>query len=118
MKYQTHICPLSADGVTIMKRRAVMKYIVILGDGMSDEPMESLGGRTPLEVANIPTMDELASMGELGMVQNVPPGMAIMLMEADVPGTVSIKFSKAVISVADAWISPLTFGASVKALCW
>ena len=53
-----------------------MKYIVILGDGMSDEPMESLGGRTPLEVANIPVMDALASMGELGMVQNVPPGMS------------------------------------------
>ena len=53
-----------------------MKYIVILGDGMSDEPMESLGGRTPLEAANIPTIDALASMGELGMVQNVPPGMS------------------------------------------
>ena len=53
-----------------------MKYIVILGDGMSDEPMEILGGRTPLEVANIPTMDALASMGELGLVQNVPAGMS------------------------------------------
>lgn len=53
-----------------------MKYIVILGDGMSDEPMEILGGKTPLEVADIPTMDTLASMGELGMVQNVPAGMA------------------------------------------
>lgn len=53
-----------------------MKYIVILGDGMSDEPMESLGGKTPLEVANTPVMDALASMGEMGMVQNVPPGMS------------------------------------------
>ena len=53
-----------------------MKYIVILGDGMSDEPMEALGGKTPLEVAKTPTMDALASMGELGMVQNVPPGMS------------------------------------------
>ena len=53
-----------------------MKYIVILGDGMSDEPMETLGGKTPLEVANTPTMDLLASMGEMGMVQNVPPGMS------------------------------------------
>ena len=53
-----------------------MKYIVILGDGMSDEPMEALGGRTPLEAASIPTMDALASMGELGMVQNVPAGMS------------------------------------------
>lgn len=53
-----------------------MKYIVILGDGMSDEPMEALNGRTPLEAARIPTMDALASMGELGMVQNVPAGMS------------------------------------------
>ena len=53
-----------------------MKYIVILGDGMSDEPIEALGGRTPLEAANIPTMDALASQGEMGMVQNVPAGMS------------------------------------------
>lgn len=53
-----------------------MKYIIILGDGMSDEPIEALGGRTPLEVANTPTMDELASKGEMGMVQNVPAGMS------------------------------------------
>ena len=38
--------------------------------------MEALGGKTPLEVAKTPTMDALASMGELGMVQNVPPGMS------------------------------------------
>lgn len=53
-----------------------MKYIVILGDGMADEPIEALGGKTPLEYANIPTMDELASKGVLGMVQNVPEGMS------------------------------------------
>ncbi len=53
-----------------------MKYIVILGDGMSDEPIAALGGRTPLEAANTPAMDELASKGELGMVQNVPAGMS------------------------------------------
>ena len=53
-----------------------MKYIVILGDGMSDEPVAALGGRTPLEAANIPNLDALASMGELGLVQNVPQGMS------------------------------------------
>lgn len=52
-----------------------MKYIVVLGDGMADEPIEALGGRTPLEVADTPMMDALASKGELGMVQNVPAGM-------------------------------------------
>ena len=52
-----------------------MKYIVILGDGMADEPIESLGGKTPLEVADTPTMDALASMGEMGMVKTVPDSM-------------------------------------------
>lgn len=52
-----------------------MKYIVVLGDGMADEPIEALGGRTPLEVADTPTMDAMASAGEIGMVQNVPAGM-------------------------------------------
>ena len=53
-----------------------MKYIVVLGDGMADEPIEALGGKTPLEYAATPAMDFLASRGEIGMVQNVPAGMA------------------------------------------
>lgn len=53
-----------------------MKYIVVLGDGMADEPLEALGGKTPLEYANTPCMDSLASMGHMGLVQNVPTGMA------------------------------------------
>ena len=53
-----------------------MKYIVILGDGMADEPIDALGGKSPLACAETPVMDELASKGEMGMVQNVPAGMA------------------------------------------
>ena len=53
-----------------------MKYIVVLGDGMSDEPLEVLGGKTPLEYARTPAMDDLAGKGEMGMVQNVPAGMS------------------------------------------
>ncbi|MDD5863946.1 MAG: cofactor-independent phosphoglycerate mutase [Firmicutes bacterium] len=53
-----------------------MKYIVILGDGMADEPIAALDGETPLARAATPVMDELAAKGELGMVQNVPAGMA------------------------------------------
>ena len=52
-----------------------MKYIVILGDGMADEPLEVLGGKTPLEYANTPMIDALACAGEMGMTQNVPAGM-------------------------------------------
>lgn len=53
-----------------------MKYIVVLGDGMADRPVDALGGKTPLEAAVTPVMDELASKGTLGTVQNVPAGMA------------------------------------------
>ena len=53
-----------------------MKYIVVLGDGMSDEPIAALDGKTPLAAAKTPQMDDLASKGELGMVQNVPAGMS------------------------------------------
>ena len=53
-----------------------MKYIVVLGDDMSDEPVAALGGKTPLAVAKTPQMDDLASKGEMGMVQNVPAGMS------------------------------------------
>ena len=52
-----------------------MKYVVILGDGMADEPLEVLGGVTPLEAAATPAMDALASAGQLGMVRTVPPQM-------------------------------------------
>lgn len=52
-----------------------MKYIVILGDGMPDYVLKELEGRTPLQFANTPNMDLLATGGEFGMVKNVPEGM-------------------------------------------
>lgn len=52
-----------------------MKYIIVLGDGMADEPIESLGGKTPLEYANTPAMDEIASKSEIGMAHTIPEGM-------------------------------------------
>ena len=52
-----------------------MKYVVVLGDGMADEPIESLGGRTPLEAAVTPAMDVLAEMSEIGLVHTIPEGM-------------------------------------------
>lgn len=53
-----------------------MKYIVVLGDGMADEPIESLGGKTPLEYADTKTMDELAGKGEIGLAYTIPEGMS------------------------------------------
>ena len=52
-----------------------MKYVVILGDGMADEPMEELEGRTPLMAAKKPEMDALARKGQVGLTCNVPQGM-------------------------------------------
>ncbi len=51
-----------------------MKYIIILGDGMADEPLAELGGRTPLEYAEIPNMDRIAREGRCGMLRTVPGG--------------------------------------------
>ena len=53
-----------------------MKYIVVLGDGMADEPIEALGGKTILEYANTPCMDKLSKMSEIGMVHTIPEGMS------------------------------------------
>ncbi len=53
-----------------------MKYIVILGDGMADEPIDSLGGRTPLQVADKPVMDKLANDGDCGLLSTIPDGFA------------------------------------------
>ncbi len=52
-----------------------MKYMIVLGDGMADEPQEALGGKTPLEYAATPTMDALAETAEIGMVRTIPEGM-------------------------------------------
>ncbi len=53
-----------------------MKYIVILGDGMADQPLAELEGKTPLAYAMTPKMDELAAKSEIGMVHTVPDGMS------------------------------------------
>lgn len=52
-----------------------MKYIVMLGDGMADCPVEQLNGKTPLEAAHKPNMDFLAQHGAVGMCTTVPGGM-------------------------------------------
>ena len=50
------------------------KYVILVGDGMGDYPLEELDGKTPLEAARTPHMDQLAARGVLGWVQTVPPG--------------------------------------------
>lgn len=52
-----------------------MKYLVLVGDGMADKPIQELGGKTPLQKAFTPNMDRLAREGSLGYVRTVPKGM-------------------------------------------
>lgn len=52
-----------------------MKYVVVLGDGMADEPIEALGGKTPIAFAETPNLDQLSKKAEIGMVHTIPEGM-------------------------------------------
>ncbi len=52
-----------------------MKYVVVLGDGMADEPIGELSGKTPLEYAETEAMDALSKKAEIGMVHTIPEGM-------------------------------------------
>ncbi len=52
-----------------------MKYIVVLGDGMADEPLAALGNRTPLMAAATPQLDLLAGLSEIGLAHTIPEGM-------------------------------------------
>jgi 2,3-bisphosphoglycerate-independent phosphoglycerate mutase len=52
-----------------------VKYVICVPDGCADEPLGALGGRTPLEVASMPTLDRLAARGEVGRAAVIPPGM-------------------------------------------
>lgn len=53
-----------------------MKYVVVLGDGMADYPLDEIGGRTPLEYAKTETLDRLAPLSEVGLVHTIPEGMS------------------------------------------
>ncbi len=61
-----------------------MKYLLIIGDGMADDPVPELGGKTPLETAEKPIIDQLSRRGQLGSVVNCPkefePGSATAIM--------------------------------------
>lgn len=52
-----------------------MKYIILLGDGMSDQPQSECGGKTPLMLANTPYMDRLAAIGRSGTLKTIPDSL-------------------------------------------
>lgn len=53
-----------------------MKYVVVLGDGMADYPLDEIDGMTPLEYARTPIMDEMSKVSEVGLVHTIPEGMS------------------------------------------
>lgn len=53
----------------------LMKYVVVLYDGMADYPVPALGGKTPMMVAKKPNLDYLAQRAEVGLVRTVAPGL-------------------------------------------
>ena len=67
---------LTAQRSTANKTREIMKYFVLVPDGAGDEKIEELGDKTPLDVANMPTVTELAQKGKVGSVKTVPDGIA------------------------------------------
>ncbi|MBQ3584152.1 MAG: cofactor-independent phosphoglycerate mutase [Lachnospiraceae bacterium] len=52
-----------------------MKYVIVLGDGMADRPIEEIDGKTPLEYAKTPMLDKLSKVSEIGLVHTIPEGM-------------------------------------------
>src|SRR5579863_4440340 len=52
-----------------------MKYIILVPDGLADEPLKELSGKTPMEAARTPNMDHLAQKGLSALVQTIPDGM-------------------------------------------
>jgi len=61
------------DGSAVQRDdEETMKYLILVGDGMADEPIDELGGLTPLEKAHTPNMDHLARSGVTGMAETVP----------------------------------------------
>jgi 2,3-bisphosphoglycerate-independent phosphoglycerate mutase len=52
----------------------VMKAVLIVGDGMADRPLKELDGKTPLEAADTPALDEIARLGECGIMDTISPG--------------------------------------------
>jgi 2,3-bisphosphoglycerate-independent phosphoglycerate mutase len=54
-----------------------MKYVILLGDGMADDPIDVLGDKTPLEYARTPHMDRMAAEGSLGLIDTIVPGLPL-----------------------------------------
>lgn len=84
-----------------------MKYLVLIPDGMADEKIDALGGKTPMEAAHKPTMDMLAKNSVVGTVSNVPEGM---VPESDTANMAILSFDPKVYSHGRSPLEALSMG--------
>ena len=88
-----------------------MKYLVLIPDGMADEKIEALGGRTPMEKADKPCMDALVKRSFVGMVSNVPDGM---VPESDTANMAILSFDPKVYSKGRSPLEALSMGLTMQ----
>ena len=84
-----------------------MKYLVLIPDGMADEPIDQLGGRTPMQKAFKPNMDALASKSVVGTVSNVPEGM---VPESDTANMAILSFDPKIYSKGRSPLEAVSMG--------
>ncbi len=88
-----------------------MKYLVLIPDGMADEKIESLGGRSPMQAANKPCMNMLAKKSLVGLVSNVPAGM---VPESDTANMAILSFDPKVYSKGRSPLEALSMGLTMQ----
>ena len=88
-----------------------MKYLVLIPDGMADEPIEELGNVTPMQKANKPMMDLLASKAVVGTVSNVPEGM---VPESDTANMAILSFDPKVYSKGRSPLEAVSMGIEMQ----
>ena len=88
-----------------------MKYFVLIPDGMADEPIEALGSRTPMEVADKPTMNRLAATARVGTVSNVPSGM---VPESDTANMAILSFDPKIYSKGRSPLEAVSMGIEMQ----
>ena len=88
-----------------------MKYLVLIPDGMADEPIAELGNMTPMQKAHKPTMDMLASKSFVGTVSNVPDGM---VPESDTANMAILSFDPKIYSKGRSPLEAVSMGIEMK----
>ncbi|MDD5308116.1 MAG: cofactor-independent phosphoglycerate mutase [Deltaproteobacteria bacterium] len=88
-----------------------MKAVIIIGDGMSDRPVEALGGRTPLMAARKPNIDRVAREGRVGLFKTIPDGMA---MGSDVANLSVLGYDPAVCMQGRAVLEAASMGVALE----